>query len=366
MIDYTLLEKQLTGEYRAAYGEAVKYIFTSSFSSDFTEEKMTELFDLLLTAQTNGKPVRQLVGDDPARFCRNFFSDYGIRERLLSFLHTLYTIAWIVLISMLLQLGSTEHPFGDFFSHRVQAGGFVVGCAIGLVFNLIVSLLRPVAMKNKKITTDAWAWIITGSLAVWIIAGIALFPDLKLRIPLWIALLLAAVYIAGYFTVRSIVRYRRYGTIRNTRRQLSKDSYYRELDDKNYERIIIESWVKQYHQLSKKGKVTEETFIEKVRVNEKHEKIGDMILNAVCLGVILVMMYRNAFVEKAGLTDTLIFGAVLSTFEFFVMRFYRKFTKQALAMRRKLVADCEAKGMTMPAYLNAWLEQNKVPASETV
>ena len=51
------MKSQFSGDYRTAFDGAYKYGLTQSFPVAYFDEKMAELYDLLLTAQTNGKPA---------------------------------------------------------------------------------------------------------------------------------------------------------------------------------------------------------------------------------------------------------------------------------------------------------------------
>ena len=63
------MKSQFSGDYRTAFDGAYKYGLTQSFPVAYFDEKMAELYDLLLTAQTDGKPAEKIVGTDIETFC---------------------------------------------------------------------------------------------------------------------------------------------------------------------------------------------------------------------------------------------------------------------------------------------------------
>ena len=76
------MKSQFSGDYRTAFDGAYKYGLTQSFPVAYFDEKMAELYDLLLTAQTNGKPAEKIVGTEIEAFCKDYFSDFEPENRL--------------------------------------------------------------------------------------------------------------------------------------------------------------------------------------------------------------------------------------------------------------------------------------------
>ena len=71
---YILLEDRLHGEYKEAFSKVSLYSNTNLIGIDTDSELMMELLDSMLMAQSEGRPVTDVVGTDIQAFCENFFS----------------------------------------------------------------------------------------------------------------------------------------------------------------------------------------------------------------------------------------------------------------------------------------------------
>ena len=215
MLNYVLMEEQLRGEYKSVFSHIYSDVITRNYQEDFLDDKMSDLFDLLVTAQSQNLPAERVTGSDPERFCREFFADYGLRERLRSVADRLKSVAWFLLVFELPSVSARIHALRDIFTVRTNIAPYGVGTAVGILLMLVSAFIRPAIWKSRRMSAGKWSGIICLVMVALIIAGTALFKDRELLVPAFPFILGSAAYLLVYYTVRSVCNYRRFGTLRN-------------------------------------------------------------------------------------------------------------------------------------------------------
>ena len=356
-MDLSVLETQLKGEYRDVFESAQVYAALKNIEEAFSHDKMLELFDLLITAQSDQKPVNKLVGSDINKFCKDFFSDYTIVERLKFLPVSLYRVMWFVFILELIELFSFDNPINECFSLKADMSGYGVGVLVAAAVYLITdAVLIPIYNRKAKVKTGVWYGVLLGVIFALIAASSALSGKVTLMLPVWPFLLGSGIYIVVYIIARAIWRYKNYGTIRNSRKALKQDSYYRNLEDRDLEKIILEAWHKQFVRRQKKGKSTAEGYLDELKnaevIEDKLLRYGTPLVYA-ALCVFAVVQVAS---EGSGFWDTLLFAALISVVSFFVYRWIYKIEAKNAALRKKHLSCCEQQGKTMPEYLEETIE----------
>lgn len=350
-----LLKSQLTGEYREVFERAQTYIMMSDFEERYTEDKLSELFDLLLTAQSEQKPVTQLVGRDVPRFLNDYFSDHGLREHLLNAAETLRRVCWVVLVISLLNWLAAEHPIADFFTVRTDIIYVLGGIIGGLLFVQAARALRPAAVNAEKNHYGLWCLAVIVVFVLMIMAESILIGDRALALPVWMLLAGTGAYLLVYYTVQSICRLKRYGTVRDTQKALYKDAYYQRITDMTYEKGVAEGMLSQYRRLLKRGKITEEGYLaywqEKHCKSAQSEKYATWFLALFTLAAIAFTGIENLH-DGQSWVDTAFFALIIITMEYFIWRFFGKIEKRSAAAREHILTECAANGQTLPAYLD--------------
>jgi len=356
-MDYTVLETQLTGEYRQVYEKAQLYVTLKNTSTHYADDKMTELFDLLLTAQNDGKPVRKLVGSDTSRFCKDFFSDYTIIERLRFLPASIYRMAWLVFILELIEMFAADDPLKNFFTVKSDMSSYGIGILVGIVSYIIFdSILLPIFLKTKRGKTGPWYFAALGIFAALMIGSFSLLDKVELMLPVYPFLLGSGIYIIAFIIVRAVWRYKNYGTIFNSRKQIEQDSYYTSLENRDMEKIIYEGWKSRYNRLLKKGKITEEAYFEKQNKEAYIEKIIYKYAMPV-LGIIMCVISVAEVAAESAWIDTLFYAAILGTIEYFIFRWIIRTALKGIACREKVLKSCEKSGMSLPAYIDEKLAE---------
>ena len=103
-MDYSYMTEQLRDEYQEVFEKTELYGVISEVNTEVQDELMINLFDLLLTAQTEGKPVEKIVGSDMERFCKEYFQNYNWKKRMKYFPVEIYRFMRAVFILELIDL----------------------------------------------------------------------------------------------------------------------------------------------------------------------------------------------------------------------------------------------------------------------
>ncbi len=357
-MDFNVMETQLNGEYRHVFAKAQLYSTLKSISDDVAEEKMLELYDLLLTAQTDGKPVEKLVGKNQNKFIKNFFGDYTFADRLKNVPSVLYRWAWVIFVIECIEAIAADDTIKNFFHIKSDVSGYGIGLLTGtLIYFICNGILAPILLKNKKNSNfTGWYFLILAMIVVFTLLGIGFFGEMSITLLTHPFIICSGIYILVYLIVRSIWRYKNYGSIRNTRKKIEQDSYYKNLYDKDMEKIYLKGWQSRYKRLSKKGKVTEENFIDKLKKEEKATMTTMTILVPVLLGIVVVFSVFDVSRDSTWY-DTLFFAALVCTIEYFIARWIIRSEKKQSAMRTGIIRRCEESGKTMPQYIETRLDE---------
>lgn len=354
-MELELMKEQLKSEYREVFEAVWVYGNMKNVSAEMLTDRLTELYDILLTAQTEGRDVKRIVGSNTERFCKDIYGDYTVADKLRQLPDRIYGFAWVIFVLELLTLiaesGSGEKTVCNILP-------YLFGIGIGVIFELICRfVILPIMFKNKRISPNAWSNAAVISFIV-IFIGILIFEEnisTELNVPTLPLVIGSGAYIASFFAARSIWRYRHFGTIRNERKLLLKDSHYKELSTAQLEGIVLKGWKKQYEKQSAKGKVKAEGYLEKLKKSEHINDIVDRGFDIFIAAIYIAAVIGTAADNEEGITDVLLFALICGVITFGIWRFFSKAFKQGTGVRKKLIQECEQAGMKMPEYIESRL-----------
>lgn len=352
-MDYTVMETQLKDEYRRVFSDAVLYGTMKNIPEDIFDEKMSELYDLLITAESENKPVQKLVGKDSSKFLKSFFGDLTIWDRLKAIPTSLYNVAWVVFVLECIEMFAADEPLKNFFTVRSDISGYGIGLITALLMYFITSsVLAPIFLKNRKgKNNEGLYFLIIAIFVVLIGLGVYFFNDISLLAPTHAFIFASGFYIAVYLIVRSVWRLKNYGSLRNTRKQIEQDSYYKNLQNKDMEKAILKGWQARYDRLVKKGKTTEEEYLGKLQKEEKlQEKLANIVTPLVFVAVVGFFVIDVA--KDSTWYDTLLFAALECTIVYFISRWIIRSEKKQSAVRCRMLSECESENKTLPEYIN--------------
>ncbi len=358
-LNYQTMESQLTGSYREVFAKTALYACTKNIATEESDERMADLYELLLTAQEEQKPVEKLVGKDIEKFCKDYFGDYTWKERLKLIPKDLFRMSVILLVLELFELWAAKGTANSVFSIQTDPSGYLFGLGIGVFFAMVCNtVFSPLVLKSKKIKPGVWYFLMLLVLVLLFIGGMTLASNIEMSVPVMVLILISGGYAALYLIVRSIWRYRNFGTIRNTRKQLSKESYYKNLLDKDLENAYLEGMQMRWKRYEKRKKMTAEEFLPFMLKEEKLMEKMEWIYTAIAVVIGLGSVVSVAM-EGSGILDVLTFALFISVVEFFIWRAIIRSERKNAVLRKRLFRECEASGKTLPDYIDSCIAEYK-------
>lgn len=367
--EYIWVADKLQGEYKDAFQRVEVYANTKGIDEKYDSESMMNLLDMLLTAQEEGEPVEKIVGTDLKKFCKTYFSDYGIRERASSIPRNLYRFCKIIFILELIftLFDATEDDF-NLLTARTDMSGYLSGVLIALVVTTVIFIvIKPLLFRLKKFNSTVFYTIYL----VLLLAGIVLYLFLSkghsLMLPLFPILLITGLYIAVYKTVELTIRYRKTGTVRKAKEDygISAKSYFKEAFDEGYNKTMEDELPimlkKRYDRINKrrekhgKSLLAKEEYMEKLKKENQQyafwNRITDVIISLLVIGMIVTTALSSPIL------DTVIFAVILITVEGLIMYGLRKSMSGAKKARERLINECEEQGITVIDYVEMKLPE---------
>ena len=350
-MDYTYMKEQLKGRYREVFEKTEVYGTFSELDMDVQDDRMMNLFDLLLTAQEKKKPVEKIIGPDMEKFCKEYFQEYDHQERLRHFPVDLYRFLRAVFILELIDLFVLGENT-DLLHTQSNITPYLGGLVISLLFTMIVNLIvRPMIFRFRIRPIFYYigfllCWVGTIVLCAWLTDGMVL------GIPVFPILVVSGIYDAIYLVVRSVWRYRHYGSIRRPRSEIKEAE--RSVERVSMEQMMLEAMLKRYKRknkhLQKKGNkgMTPGEYTEQVR--KEYKKVLDswkwelLIFAAIVIFSVAFTAFSSTF------WDTVLFALIIMVIEGGIYWFLLKAERKSNQVRREILDTCEREGISVVEY----------------
>lgn len=311
--NYNFYTDKLEGEYRTVFKDIETFGLAKDIDSITFNEKMSELLDIFISAQEDGKSVEAIVGKDMGNFCENYFSEISVKTHVYEFFDTLKNMAWFLLVIDILAMIAT---LGDEKPERSNFVAFMIYMLFIYIVSRLVGLgLRKWLYKVKALSSKARK-------AIFIIAQILVFvPAMILYMSFsdsfgTISPTIEAVVVGVYLVIYYIINRNRRKTHAVERKKFY-DIVYDQFDEQ-----IIEAYDKKNQKLMKRGKMqlSMEEYVQKLEkempMMEKI-KILYIVLPVICsLGMTVGVRYFDGFETTF---DMYYFMGILFIFECAVM-----------------------------------------------
>ena len=159
------MAEQLNGQYREVFDKATMYGVYNGIEKDVYEDKLMNLFDLLMEAQHEDKPAEKIIGTDIEQFCKEYFKDDDTEKWWIKRLRALFR----VMVCLFIFFGlDTVFPLSegvDIFQVKSDISPFIVFFIVGLIVDSILSAVMKPMIFNKKIKSSVYSAIM---LIIWI------------------------------------------------------------------------------------------------------------------------------------------------------------------------------------------------------
>lgn len=351
MTNYIFLMDQLKGEYREAFDKVYIYTNVRNMSGETEQEMMMNLMDMMLTAQNEGKPVEKIIGNDIEKFCKSYFEGYDykirVKEEIPQYINRIMWFAFVYgLINLIFAFGEKEFSL---FKETIDVSGYLIGMLGGYLIILLNNVcVKPFIFKWKKISATIYDTILLVVMMVVVLVGCSIFAENELQVPLFPMIIVSGIYIVAYKIVKSVVRYKKYGTIWK-RKEPFRESWLGSVKAEA-KRQLPGELVKRYYKINKRrvrqGKelMTPEECMEKIRKENKQLDTA-VIATIILIGIVIVGQAIYSIIFES-ILDAIIFALIMCAIEapiFIIMT-------KAGNSRKSVLAECEKQGINIVEY----------------
>ena len=357
MLDTISMAEQLSGDYRTVFERADIYSTTVGGTEENKDERMMELYDLLMEAEHQNKPIEKLVGSDIELFCKNFFEEERTQNQFVEVVSVIYRIACVLLVYTIIDLLFAENQ-SDILP-------LVVGIIGGTIADAIARYwLKPIVFKNKKIKPIVYYFMIIAIFLGSVTGFLIVTYNYNIEINTWWLFVISGAYVAGYLLVRSIWRYKKYGSILKVNREERriKKEFNRELNEKSLIKPSAEGMAIRFRRIRKrkqkigKTEFTFQEFAQKIRREEAQIKTTNIIFAIIIAAIVLIpgtsMMLNETILEG------LIFMGILGVIESFVCYSSVKSNKKLMKIQLQILEECEKRDIDIIEYVEEIKKNN--------
>ena len=359
---YILLEDKLNKEYKEVFERIDMYGNTHFIDSDVQSGKMMELLDSMLEAQNDGQSVSVIVGNDIDKFCKEFYSDYTVENRIREVPERLFKLATFLLIIELIDfiIGLTD---GEGILRNTDLSPYFIGITGGIIVDTIVFLLiRPLIDRFKKIKPFFWNLCMALMVIIMVMFLIFIPTDDKftMNIKSIVPIAVTAAYILIYLIFRIIINYRKYGTfkIRTKKKEKAEISFRDAINEgMNLENELPRGWLKdykkKYDKAVKKGKtpVNEAAYLE--NISKKYD-IKRVTKQNMCIFVgMTIILISGMWIagQFESVSDGLIYSGLMCVIEGGLLRFFNKSAKETDRIYKNMIMEMQEKNITLEEYV---------------
>lgn len=359
---YILLEDKLNKEYKEVFERIDIYGNTHFIDGDVQSGKMMELLDSMLEAQNEGQSVSVIVGNDIDKFCKEFYSDYTVENRIREVPERLFKLAVFLLIVELIDfnIGLTD---GEGILRNTDLSPYFIGIAGCIIVDTIVFLLiRPLIDRFKKIKPFFWNLCMALMVIIMVVFLIFIPTDDKftMNIKSIVPIAVTATYILIYLIFRITINYRKCGTfkIRTKKKEKAEISFRDALNEGlNLENELPKEWLKgykkKYDKAVKKGKtpVNEAAYLE--HISKKYD-IKRVTKQNMCIFVgMTIILISGMWItgQFESVSDGLIYSGLMCVIEGGLLRFYNKSAKETDRIYKNMIIEMQEKNITLEEYV---------------
>ena len=319
--------EKLQPDYKTVFKKIRDYVRACNMDEIRNEEMLSEVMDTFLSAQSEGKPVEQVIGGDLRTFCRELCSNIGIKSRIINFLEAIHPIivcfailSIIDLIKMLLKLSEGEKISfltyrGEYNIFAFLLGGLIV-IIVGYIGRFFVRRLvftRPDTYKKLAFGIRVVTFVIILAAIIFLFNGTETEGTF-----LWISLLCCTVFLTAYrFITRQSRQYKKENRISLLELAAPKSNIKTEIEEMEMNRFM-----KLNKKNTKKGKpeLSFDQFLEKEEKNcNSWDKRPSFYIFLTITSTVIGFIFTLLFGGFEGWSDISVFIAVLFFVESVIM-----------------------------------------------
>lgn len=224
MLDVTSMEKQLKGRYKDVFQKVCLYGKTKKVEENFYKERLNNIFNKLLIAQNTLRPVEEVVGRNLEGFCRDFFRTKGFDTIVQDLLRLINVISLSMFVLILGNYATVKDPLPideAKISMLVVVSVIIICCLIAITSRLVNGKFK---LGGKSLVVLG-LFVILLVFAMDILIGfITMLAEANTFLPVLPVLIGTGAYVLVYNAVNWLIRYKRYGSIKNPYKLSVKDA----------------------------------------------------------------------------------------------------------------------------------------------
>lgn len=337
---YQLYADRLNREYRTVFEQVELYLTTLRVDDVRSEEQLSELLDLFLSAQQAGKPVKSIVGGDIERFCVAFCSGYGWKERIFNGLYAFKSVAWWMLVISAFELFclliDPDSRLADFWNtdSAVNLSGYLIGFFIALALSRLCSfVIRRIMFRTRRFSMRVLQCVqLAADLVSCALLFVLILSDSTKfwNCPDWVLALASGGYLALFYLFFH----------RQAKERTQQTSRFRDVVNTTIETSFGEEMEEKYAKASArsvkrgKGPLPLEAFLDKeekdCRLTEKLDFLY-YLFPLVIVAPFFLQVQRDGGFE--GALDALVFLVLMLAIEYAIALGLLKFFQKATACR---------------------------------
>lgn len=336
----------LKNDYKTTFKQIEMYVSSQYIDETTTEERLSELLDIFLTAQDANKPVSSIVGNDVEEFCKIFCSDFGIKNKLLYVADSIKILAQTMIAFSIFDIlvivsDYLEGVEVDFFNAitGLNISGYLIGILVVIMLGYISNFItRNIMFKTKRISLNVLRNTTLVVVGISCVAMYLLMTSTETNLincPVWVTLLCGALYLAFYYPLN----YKRIKVQKENKITFS------ELSSSNNEDYVKKFYEKKYIKAKErnikkgKGELSYEEFLKKEEKEcdeaDKSKWFYFLFPIVATAGFFLFEYFRGGFET---FLDAIILPVVMLSVQYAVMIFMWKASKFGTKDRRNFIA----------------------------
>ncbi len=342
---FLIYKDKLKGEYLQTFDKIELYGIVENPDNDLYQERMMDLLDTFLAAQTNRTPVSKIVGKDIEGFCKTYFEDCSLKERLKKLPKRFIGIAWWIFIMEWLLIGEDLQKGVSFWKAKSNLEPYLMGILVGvLFFGVIFALIKPLVFRIKWLSSTMFSAVV---LVLWIgcvIWSVSLDLPIVVEFSAWIMIFISGIYILLYHGIAIFRNWKAYGTPWKPKEKISFTESVHTGVAEQMPGELKKRFEKKNQKRMKTNKLlqTPEEFMEELKKELEKERI----LGYVCLAAMICYgIYQGVSVMKSDVIGGLIFFVVFLLLEIQIWKLF--FPYKGRSPKEKVLATCEQLGITV-------------------
>lgn len=357
MLNTIAMANLLKGEYKEAFEKIDLYGSMGNIDNDIYEDRMTNLYDMFIQAQSEEKPVDKIIGDDIEMFCKKYFTVEDKGHKLGKFFGSFGWIMTLTFIYSIIELAIDVAEGNSFMKSKIDLFPIALGLVVGFILMAFGKFVNKfLTFKKNKAHPIVYYIIVLVLFVTGIIGGVSVLGDkVDINLPLYIVLIVSGILAVGINLAFIIISYKKNGTLKNLDREDKriKKEFEEEVAFKGGLKDVASGMAFRYKRLKKKKakkgiEFTQADYAKHVQKDIDAEKAYN-IFAGVCI-VIFVIGPALSEAIAGNMMLAAIHFAIMGLVGVFTFRWFLKFNKEQNESYRVILAECEEKGIDVVEY----------------